>query len=329
MPLTFLVTVEFKSFHPKMNRYDKALYDVVDSMLAARKCVVEDQQIRHQLVELLRNKLCEIAVQTTNGANHAGRTSASYFDLERAFRLMGIEAGDLKSVKEGYPPVKAVRCPAPRTQQQKICRGPKRMLTATPKKEMAKLSYVPDYLPPFPPAHTYKGTLMEKRPNKTYVTARICQSGNQQGLKKALNGFFLNAYPSTPIFPKFEGDTKFNLLEIGTSQTPPYLRALKPRDQIFETDIYEVKEEITHESLNCPFLMEPKLKSSRQSGQLGCGEDVEMLQPLKNVELESDSEDEVEVERTEAKDGQDETGTEPKDGLAEDSVEEINWLQPD
>lgn len=78
--------------------------------------------------------------------------------------------------------------------------------------------------------------------------------------------------------------------------------------------------------------MEPKLKSSRQSNNWGCGEDVEMLQPLKNVELESDSEDEVEVEveGTEMKDGQAEAGAKDgQDDLAEDSVQEINWLQPD
>ncbi|KAH8339248.1 hypothetical protein KR074_008390, partial [Drosophila pseudoananassae] len=274
-----------------MNSYDEALYKVVDTILAAKKCVVEDQQIRHQLVELLRNKFRQIAVQTTNGANHAGRTSATYFDLERAFRLMSIEAADLKAVKEGYPPVKAVLCPEPLSEDPKICRGRKRTLTSTSMSEMSKRSYIPDYFPPFPPAHTYKGTMMRKCPRKNYVWTRIQQSRNQRGLAKALNEFFMGAYPTTAIFPKFEGDTKFNLLEIDMSQTPPYLHALKPRDQIFETDIYEAKEEITHASLNCPFLMEPKLKSSRQTGNGDWEEDVEMLQPLKNVELESDSGD--------------------------------------
>lgn len=38
-----------------MNRYDEALYNVVDTLLAVKECVVVDEKIRHQLVYLLRN----------------------------------------------------------------------------------------------------------------------------------------------------------------------------------------------------------------------------------------------------------------------------------
>ncbi|KAH8310197.1 hypothetical protein KR067_001865 [Drosophila pandora] len=229
-----------------MNRYDEALYKVVDTLLAVKECMVVDDKIRHQLVYLLRNKFHEIAVQTTNGANHAGRTSASYFDLERTFRLMGIEAADLNAVKQAYPPGRVVRCSEPQTREEDFHKGPHILLSSTSKQEMASRSHIPDYFPAFPGTHTYKTTMMEQCPNKDYVSVRIRQAENQQNLQKALNGFFLGANPSTSLFSKAKEDTRFNLLEIDASKNPSYLSALKPVNQVFETDIYETKEEITH-----------------------------------------------------------------------------------
>lgn len=46
---------QLKSRYQKMNRYDEALYKVVDTLLAVKECVVVDDKIRHQLVYLLRN----------------------------------------------------------------------------------------------------------------------------------------------------------------------------------------------------------------------------------------------------------------------------------
>lgn len=38
-----------------MNCYDEALYKVLDQMLAAKDCGLEEGMLRHSLAELLRN----------------------------------------------------------------------------------------------------------------------------------------------------------------------------------------------------------------------------------------------------------------------------------
>ncbi|KAI8040261.1 transcription initiation factor TFIID subunit 8 isoform X1 [Drosophila gunungcola] len=301
-----------------MNSYEEVLFKVLDNLLAEKNCDVKDELLRHSMVDLLRNRFREIAVGTSNGANHAGRSAPSYFDLERTFGLMDIKVGDLKAICQGHSAeaVPLLECPVPQTLDEDFHKGPQPMLSGTKGREMGCNSHIPDYFPPFPGAHTYKNTVMEQVTDRSYVAVRNRHAENQLNTKKALNGFYLGCSPNASLFENSKPDDSCRLLTVGPPKKPAYVDALMPRSQVFEMDIYETKEEITHAALVCPFLMEPKEQISRQSTE-NCGvEDVEMQEPCSNVELDSDSD-----------------GVEPGEVLAgvgaQKAIQEINWSQPD
>ncbi|KAH8286607.1 hypothetical protein KR054_012196 [Drosophila jambulina] len=230
-----------------MNCYEEALYKVVDQMLMAKDCGLEDGFMRHSLVELLRNKIREIGTRTTNGSNHAGRTAPTFFDLERTFGQLGIVAADLKAMccsqKRTQP---HVRCPEPKTRDEDFHKGPEPMLTETSSRELAGCSHIPDSFPPFPGTHTYKSTFIKKSTEKSYEAVRRCQAENQLSAQRALNGFYLGCEPSLSLTGNNHSTNSFKVLVVDPREKMACMDALMPRSEVFEKDIYEAPDEITH-----------------------------------------------------------------------------------
>ncbi|KAH8343087.1 hypothetical protein KR059_004854 [Drosophila kikkawai] len=231
-----------------MNSYDKALYKVVDQMLTAKDCGLEDGFMRHTLVELLRNKIREIGTRTSNGSNHAGRPVPSFFDLERTFGQMGITAADLRAMIRSQGRIQhPVQCPKPETRDEDFHKGPEPMLTETNTRELAGCSHIPDNFPPFPGAHSYKSTLIKKRTEKSYEEVRQCHAENQLSAQRALNGFFLGCEPNLSLTGStLTKEDSFKVLVLDPRQKVACVDALMPRSEVFEKDIYEAKDEITH-----------------------------------------------------------------------------------
>ncbi|XP_043650976.1 transcription initiation factor TFIID subunit 8 isoform X2 [Drosophila teissieri] len=233
-----------------MNTYDEVLSKVLDNLLASKNCEVVDEVLRQSILELLRGRLREIAHRTSNWSNHAGRSAPSYFDLERTFTLMNIKVGGLKSICLGQPDSLAVvECPALETQDHDFHKGPQPMLSAAKAREMASTSYIPDYLPPFPGAHTYKNTLIEKITDRSYVAVRNRHAENEINTQKALNAFYLRCNPKISLFENAQGDGSGHVLDLGPPKKLPYSDALMPQSQVFDTDIYASMEVITHKAI--------------------------------------------------------------------------------
>lgn len=189
----------------------------------------------------------EIGIRTTNASNHAGRTAPSYFDLERTFGQMGIAVADLRAMCCSQRlPQEPVQCPRPMTRDDDFHRGPEPMLSETSVRELAGCSHIPDYFPPFPGAHTYKKTWMKKSTDKDYQTVRECHAENQQRAQRALNGFYLGCEPSISLIGVETKEESFKVLTQNPVKQMACVSGLLPRNEVFETDIYEVKEEITH-----------------------------------------------------------------------------------
>ncbi|XP_017080595.2 transcription initiation factor TFIID subunit 8 [Drosophila eugracilis] len=331
-----------------MNAYEEALSQALDELLAMKNCEVVDVVLRQSMLELLRDseypkkkskiaipinhrllkEIREIAVRTTNLSNHAGRTAPSYFDLERVFGLMKINAGDLKATAQRHLETgEVVECPAPQTLDQDFHKGPQPMLTASRPREMGCITHIPDYFPPFPGAHTYKNTVMEQVTDRGYITVRNRHADNELNIQKALNKFYLKSSPKITLIESGSGDVSGQVLAPGPPKKPSFLDALMPRNQVFDTDIYENKEEITHGALICPFLMDPKERRSDQSPGHFVGDDVEMQELHCNVELDSASDDDM----VPVADGGMEVAAEvgAVGGAVGISMPEINWSQPD
>ncbi|KAH8235109.1 hypothetical protein KR032_008833, partial [Drosophila birchii] len=229
-----------------MNNYDKTLYKVVDQILMAKECGLEDSFMRHSLVDAMRNKIREIGTRSSNAANHAGRTMPSFFDLERTFDQMGFGVADLHVMLRSRNQ-RPVVCPKPKTRDEDFHKGPQPMLNETSSRELAGCSHIPDNFPPFPGAHSYKGTFMKKSTEKTYEEVRESHAENQRSAQRALNGFYLGCEPNLSLTgnPRSTDDT-FKVLVMDPRQKMACLDALMPRSEVFEKDIYEDKDEITH-----------------------------------------------------------------------------------
>ncbi|EDX11373.1 transcription initiation factor TFIID subunit 8 [Drosophila simulans] len=260
-----------------MNTYDEVLSTVLDNLLASKNCEVVDDVLRQSMLELLRGRFREIANRTTNWSNHAGRCAPSYFDLERTFMRMNIRVGELKAMYEGQPDSLAlVECKAPETQDQDFHSGPPPILSSTKAMVLASTAYIPDYLPPFPGAHTYKNSPIEKVTDRSYVAIRNRHAENELSTQKALNQYYLRCNPNISLFEETQRDGSGHVLDLGLPKKLPYSDALMPRNEVFDTDIYAPIEVITHKALDCRFLEKPKLHSSRPSPGNFEDEDVEM-----------------------------------------------------
>ncbi|KAH8257409.1 hypothetical protein KR038_008695 [Drosophila bunnanda] len=231
-----------------MDTYDKVLYKVVHQMLRAMNCSVENGFLLHSLVDLLRNKIRDIGIRVSNASNHAGRTVPSFFDLERTFTQMGFGPIDLRNTcrTQNYR-LRSVQCPQPKTLDEDFHKGPKPMLTETSTRELAGCSHIPENFPPFPGSHSFKGTLIKKSTKKSYAAVRRCHALNQHCAQRALNRFYLGCEPNLSLTGNNQSaEDSFKVLIVDPRQKMACLDALMPRSEVFEKDIYEHKDEITH-----------------------------------------------------------------------------------
>jgi len=160
---------------------------------------------------------------------------------------MNIQVRDLVAVCRGHSESEdVVKCPEPQTCDQDVHRGPQPMLCATKPREMACTSHIPDYLPPFPGPHTYRNTVMEQVTDRSYLAVRERHAENQLNTQKALNAFYLRCSPKLSLFESIQSDEVGSVLAVVPPKKPSFLDALMPRSEVFEKDIYEYKEEITH-----------------------------------------------------------------------------------
>ncbi|XP_020817065.1 transcription initiation factor TFIID subunit 8 [Drosophila serrata] len=275
-----------------MNAYDRVLYKVVWKLLMTIDCRVKNRFILDLLVEELRIIIRFIATRTTNASNHAGRTVPTLFDLERTFRQLGFVAYHVRdtqcrsySYRLGGP----VKCPDPQTRDEDFHRGPEPMLTETSIRELPVSSHIPDHFPPFPGAHSFKGTSIKKSRKKTYSAVRKGHALNQHWTQSALNKFYLGSEPYLSLNGNHKAaESIFKVLVLDPREKMACLDALMPRNEILKIDVYEDKDEKNPLASQCPFLMEPKMESTHQYDGM---EDIIMHVEPNVMEMDSSSDD--------------------------------------
>lgn len=163
---------------------------------------------------------------------------------------MNIKVGELKAMYEGQPDsLVLVECNAPETQDQDFHSVPQPVLSSTKAVELASTTYIPDHLPPFPGAHTYKSSTIEKVTDRSYVAMRNRHAENELNTQNALNQYYLRCNPNISLFEETQLDGSGHVLDLGPPKKLPYSDALMPRNQVFDTDIYAPIEVITHKGI--------------------------------------------------------------------------------
>lgn len=102
-----------------------------------------------------------------------------------------------------------------------------------------KHSYIPDYFPDFPDAHSYIRTPTQRQPISEYEAIRDKAASQKRDLERALTRFMAKTCESNPEHSLFANNASLNkffpLISIRPSALP-FLDALLPKDQIFDDD---------------------------------------------------------------------------------------------
>ncbi|XP_032291203.1 transcription initiation factor TFIID subunit 8 isoform X2 [Drosophila virilis] len=245
----------------QMNPYEEILGQVMDQMLMQKDCNTENKLVHDKLVVLMRYRLRDIAVTTSNAACHAGRSTPCYFDVERTFRVLGIGVRGLRELRDSS----AETQPTPisfspvETRDEDIHQSPQ--LDINQSRGLRSGRHIPKYMPPFPGVHTYKNTMMDIVTDRGYVSERQRRAELQLSTQRALNRYYLRTRPAISLFIEPQRGTEFMVLNVNVPKKPAYLTALMPRDEVFDVDIYEFNEPPNERARNNPFMKKPHDKS--------------------------------------------------------------------
>ncbi|XP_030372954.1 transcription initiation factor TFIID subunit 8 [Scaptodrosophila lebanonensis] len=222
-------------------------------MLKERDCIEENKMVRYTLLDSLRNKIITIAQITSSNAIHANRCVPSYFDLERTFKHMRIDAKDLEPIRYGKEPeISQIEVQETQMREEDFFKESPVMLGSRLERDSNTDIHIPEHIPPFPSEHTYKETTVVKQIHRDFVSVRERHSTNQEYINNALNSFYLRTQPTTSLYPKKQHDMRHLLVAAQPPKKPAFLDALRPCSQLFEMDIYE-SEGQTQASLLSPF----------------------------------------------------------------------------
>ncbi|KAG5678357.1 hypothetical protein PVAND_008039 [Polypedilum vanderplanki] len=183
------------------------------------------------LTEMLIGLTCEIANQTRNYAELAGRTQSVVGDVLMALINMGIGFKDLDkyALRENRPMARNMNP----NQAQK----PLQILQAGTKP--SNPVHIPSYLPPLPDPHAYVRTATYKQPETEYESIREKSANQKRDIEKALTKFLAKTCAETHNLFDNEEVQMFPLIASKPTTVPAYLSALNPLDQIFDFEELE------------------------------------------------------------------------------------------
>lgn len=161
-----------------------------------------------------------MAESISNGANHAGRTTPCYFDVERTMRQLGVQVADLKALRiaseESQTQQPIVKFTACETRDEDFHQYPQ--LEINQDRLSRNGHHIPKFLPPFPSLHTYRNTMMDIYTDRNYVSQRERRAQHRISTQSALNEYYVRTRPTTSLFSEPQRGRKF-MGELGKSLT--------------------------------------------------------------------------------------------------------------
>ena len=211
----------------------KVLTAAVSAIVYDAGFALADRVSLETLVEMLQSLLTEMGKSSRSAAELAGRTEVVVPDVVLALVEMGLNVDSIPEYGRSQMRSSKIVIPAPGIAAKQSV--PK-ILQAGEKK--SHFSYIPDYLPPFPDAHSYIRTPTHKQPVTEYEAIREKSASQKRDVERALSRFMAKTSESSPshsLFPEDMLSHHFPLIPLKISPHP-YLIALLPKDQVFEDD---------------------------------------------------------------------------------------------
>ncbi|KAG9510797.1 Transcription initiation factor TFIID subunit 8, partial [Fragariocoptes setiger] len=204
----------------------------VCSMISDAGLDAADESVIDMLTTIMQSLICEIGRSGQAHAELNSRTEVLVNDVCQALMEMGLNSDSLPEFAEKMSKMHPIPAPGrePSNNQPKILQaGAKRPLHP----------YIPDYFPPFPDPHSYIRTPTHKQPATEYEAIREKSANQKRDVERALTRFMAKTCESNDNHSLFGNNPAMNkyfpLIAVKKSPTP-YLDAIMPRDQIFETD---------------------------------------------------------------------------------------------
>ncbi|XP_003739814.1 transcription initiation factor TFIID subunit 8-like [Galendromus occidentalis] len=193
------------------------------------------------LTEVLQATLIEICHSAKAYAELGGRTEASGADVCLAIVDSGIR---MEGLKEFIRRPRKVTLSAPMAQPRV---STPRTLQTGERKNLP--NYIPDHFPPFPDSHAYVHTSTHRQPVTEYVAIREKLASQKRDIERALTRFVAKTSGTHTLFP--DNPQLYPLIAC-KPHPQPWMIALCPKDQIFEDEDDDEKEEILPEREGVP-----------------------------------------------------------------------------
>lgn len=184
------------------------------------------------LAVMIQSLILETGRESQMLAEHNGRAEVTPGDVHLALIDLGLNIDSI--VEYGRRTRNLIRIPTPPREQ--------------PQKQASILQtgqtkphhpYIPDHYPPFPDAHSYIRTPTHKQRISEYEAIRDKAASQKRDLERALTRFVAKSGDTNPEHSLFANNANLNRYFplISIKSTPlPFMDALLPKDQIFDSD---------------------------------------------------------------------------------------------
>uniref|UniRef100_A0A0A9Z8E4 Transcription initiation factor TFIID subunit 8 n=1 Tax=Lygus hesperus TaxID=30085 RepID=A0A0A9Z8E4_LYGHE len=209
--------------------YRKVLMNAISSILLEHGFDTAEPLVLETLTEMLSSFLFEIGKSSRSYSELAGRSEPLAGDVILTLVNLGLKTNELESYARRIGKT-VISPPVPSVQ-------PKQLSILQAGSKAPHPSYIPNHLPVFPDPHAYIRTPTHKQPVTEYEAIREKSAIQKRDIERALNKFAARTSDTDSLFLCQDKDNLFPLIAYKPQlNTPPYLMALLPKDQVFEQE---------------------------------------------------------------------------------------------
>jgi len=168
------------------------------------------------LADILRRYIEEVGTVATSFSELAGRTECNFYDVSQALKKLGTSTKDINSWTDQFDDLQFARQLTPFPKPVKV----KDLAELRPDPELPMPEYIPNYLPLFPPKHTYIHTPVQEERKDDIITTRKLKSKGKRQVEESLT--------KLKLVVKDQVQTSVNLNNIYLKPPQPTLKLITP-----------------------------------------------------------------------------------------------------
>ncbi|KAK6641200.1 hypothetical protein RUM44_012909 [Polyplax serrata] len=250
-----------------VNARRKALVSCVSCLLTEIGFDSAEKIALETLTEMLQSLITELGYSSHSYCELSGRTEPVIGDVIIGLVNMGISIDGIESHARRQNRT-VVQAPTSATQ-------PKQLSILQAGVKQTPPSHVPDYFPVFPDPHAYIRTPTHKQPVTEYEAIREKSAIQKRDLERALTRFVAKTGEQHSLFLTSDNNNPFPLIPCKAGH-PAYLNALLLKDQIFDFEEFEMRQNEFRKTA-------PPAKTDEDDGENEC----KVEEPVKAAESEA------------------------------------------